>query len=110
MIMQAGIRSLAERVSRSVTERYIRQASRIKAFVDRHGEPSAKILRKAAIVTFDDPQLYMAYLLTEPLGNEPSEACKIVRALGRDAAMTLPDLIRLYFDGRKTGGFFDSKC
>jgi hypothetical protein len=73
------------------------QAPKIKRFVARHGERSARIFARALRASFHGPQQFADFVLSEPQADEPAEACLIVRAIGYDAAALLPQLIATYY-------------
>jgi hypothetical protein len=73
------------------------QAAKIKRFVARHGERSARIFARALAASFRGPERFTEFLISEPDEDEPVEACTIVRALGRQAASLVPLLISGYY-------------
>ena len=72
-------------------------SSRIKSFVARHGEHSAMIFARALTASFKPEDEFLRYLMGAPRGDEFSEACEIVRSVGRDAAALLPQLVFSYY-------------
>jgi hypothetical protein len=73
------------------------QAPKIKSFVARHGERSARIFARALGASFRGSAPFREFLLSEPACDDPAEACLIVRALGYNAAALLPQLIASYY-------------
>ena len=77
---------------------HIRENSaEIKQFVARHGEHSAMIFARALTASFKPEDEFLRYLMGAPRGDEFSEACEIVRSVGRDAAALLPQLVFSYY-------------
>lgn len=74
-----------------------RQAPKIKCFVARHGERSARIFARALRACFRGPSQFAEFLTSEPAGDEAVEACVIVRSLGYRAAALLPQLVTSYY-------------
>ena len=73
------------------------QSARIKRFVARHGERSGLIFAHALSASFQAEDEFVRRLVDAPASDEFAEACSIVRALGRDAACLLPQLVRTYY-------------
>ncbi len=73
------------------------QSKRIKSFVTKHGTSSALIFARAMAASFNGETRLIRFLLNEAPSHDPQEACRIVRALGYEAAALLPQLIATYY-------------
>ncbi|MHB8146559.1 MAG: hypothetical protein ACYDGM_04765 [Vulcanimicrobiaceae bacterium] len=72
-------------------------STRIKDFVARHGERSASIFARALSASFQPSDEFLRRLIDAPRSDDFAEACSIARAVGRDAAALLPQLVLSYY-------------
>ncbi len=78
-------------------ERIRGNSTRIKAFVARYGERSALIFARALSPSFQSEREFRERRAVPGRDAGLEEARSIVRAVGRDAAALLPQLVRGYY-------------